>query len=94
MSLSILRDSIRNELQTLADSATTRAINMRVRPASETIPAMSCEEYALTQVDALTEARVYMTAIQIVTEEYRRMTEPEKADDQQVRPPVVAKSIY
>lgn len=82
MSLPVFKDSINRKLQERADAATTRAINMRVRPASETIPAMSCEEYALGQIDALTEARVYMLAMQVVTDEYRRMTEPEKAQDE------------
>jgi hypothetical protein len=94
MSLSVLRDSIQRKLQERADAATSRAINMRVRPGSADIPAMSCEEYALTQVDSLTEARVYMMAMQIVTDEYRRMTEPEKAADQNPTPPIITKSLY
>lgn len=93
MSLSVFRDSIRNALQERADSATTRAINMRVRPGGGGIPAMSCEEYALMQVDALTEARVYMLAVQVVTDEYRRMTEPEKAQ-QPVEEPKPKGSVY
>ena len=94
MSLHFLRDNIARRLQERADNASTRAINMRVRPASEAIPAMSCEEYALLQVDALTEARIYMQAILVVTEEYRRMTEPEKAPDQTQVVPLKTGSVY
>lgn len=90
MSLPVLKDSIIRKLQEKADEATTRAINMRVRPASESIPAMSCEEYALLQVDALTEARIYMEAIRVTTQEYRRMTEPEKAQNAAVQKPTTA----
>jgi hypothetical protein len=94
MSLPYLRDGIMRRLQERADAATSRAINIRVRPASETIPAMSCEEYAMIQVDALTEARVLLQAIHIVNDEYNRMTQPEKVQEQAAAPAKKQESVY
>lgn len=86
MSLSYLRDAIIKTLQARADAATNRAINMRVRPASHDIPAMSADEYALYQTDVLSEARTYAEALRLVGAEYAKLIEPEKVVDITTQP--------
>lgn len=72
MSLSYLRDAVVKKLQERVDAATNRAINMRVNMESR------ADGYALAQSDALSEARAYAAAQQLVIEEYKRLTEAEK----------------
>lgn len=54
------------------------ALNTQPRPASNGIPAMSSDEYAMTQINFLATARSYLFAIKVVEEEYKRLTQPEK----------------
>lgn len=84
MSLSYLRDNITKQLQERADAASTRAMNNH--PSTHS----SADTYAMQSVDALSEARAYLTAIQIVSAAYKDMIEPEKKPDmnetQQAKP--------
>lgn len=90
MSLSYLRDNITKALQERADAASTRAMNNH--PSTHN----SADTYAMQSIDALSEARAYLYAIQIVSTEYKNMIEPEKKPDmdetQQARPK--GESIY
>lgn len=78
MTLNLFRDAINKAFQERIDAARRNAISMRFRPPGPNLPAMTAEEYAMTQVERLCEARVLEDAIGIVTAEYRKMTQPEE----------------
>lgn len=69
MSLSHFRDSINAKFQDKIDGAAQRAINMRVHANTRV------DGYAMIQADTLAEARAFGEAMNIVTAEYKRMTE-------------------
>lgn len=69
MSLSYLRDAITQHLQVLADAQTTNAINMKP------MGGMGADQYAMIQVDRLARASALLEAINVVTKEYKRLTE-------------------
>lgn len=77
MSLSYLRDNITKALQERADAASTRAMNNH--PSTHS----SADTYAMQSVDALSEARAYLMAIQIVSKAYQDLIEPEKKAGQE-----------
>lgn len=93
MSLDALRNACNKYFQERADAATSRAISIRMRPPSPNIPGMSAEEYAMTSIDLLTEARIWLEAQKVITNEYRKLTEPEKAPDQD-EPPKQPRRMY
>ena len=83
MSLSYLRDKIIKELQEKADAASSRAVNNH--PSGHT----NTDTYAMQQIDALSEARACLIAIQVVGAAYRDMIEPEakaKQDEAEQQP--------
>ena len=90
MSLSFLRDNIITAIQERADAASTRAMNNH--PAGH----QSADTYAMTSIDALSEARALLTAIAIVRNEYSRLVEPERAakDDAEVQDKKPMEPIY
>lgn len=81
MDIGVFRDSINKRLQTVADNATTAALNLQPRQASDTTPATTTDEYALTQVNQLATARATLAAIRVVESEYLRLTTPEKTQE-------------
>lgn len=94
MSLSFFRDTINQRLQARADAATGRALNVRPRYASPNQPAMTSDEYAMLQIDALAEARTCLEAIKIVTAEYVKLIEPEKTQEAQEPVKQLRESAY
>lgn len=73
-------------MQETADASTTMALNTQPRPASNGIPAMTSDEYAMTQINFLATARAYLFAVKVVEEEYKRLTTPEKAVEAEDKP--------
>lgn len=69
MSLSQFRESINKRLGEEADKLANEVIDMRVHPE------FRADSYALVQVDKLAQARAFAKAAQIITQEYKRLTE-------------------
>ena len=76
MSLSYLRDNIVKALQEKADAASSRAMN------NHPLSHQSTDTYAMQSVDALSEARAFLVAMNIVNKSYNDMIEPEKKQQQ------------
>ena len=81
MSAEALRSTVVKRLQDAADTASSMAISQTVRPATQELPATTAEEYAMLAVQALATARAYLTAITVVENEFRRMTQPDRVPD-------------
>lgn len=88
MSLSFFREAISKKLQERVDVASTRAINMRVHAES------SADGYALVQADTLAEARAFAEAINIITTEYKRMTETTPTEKEPAKNTQPKEKIY
>lgn len=80
MDIGVFRDVLVKRLQATADAQTSMAMNAQPRAASNGIPAMSADEYAMTQINYLATARANLFAIRIVEEEYKKLTTPEKTE--------------
>jgi len=65
----------------LRDRATEYTLNARFRPSSfgdKHIPAMTAEEIALQVLEGNAYVRAYATAISVISEEYKRMMQPDE----------------
>lgn len=78
MSLDALRQACIKSFQERADTATSKALNLRPRAAGQNLAAMTAEEYAMFGIDALAEARTYLECQRIITNEFRKLTQPEQ----------------
>lgn len=94
MSLDSLRANCIKAFQARAETATAKAINLRPRTAGHNMAAMSAEEYAMFSIDALTEARIFLEAQNIVTNEFRKLTQPEDAPTDAEPVKGKARSVY
>lgn len=94
MSLSFLRDAIVKSLQERVDARVNAAVNIRPRPASTDLDAMTSDEYAMQAVDMLAEARAYGEAARVVIAEYNRMVEPEKTQAEETLAKPIRESVY
>lgn len=94
MSIEALRVNCIKAFQERADGATTRAMNMDIRPAGQHIAATTAEEYALTSVRSLTEARAFLEAMRIVQNEFMKLTQPEEKAEKVVEIPTSKRSLY
>jgi len=77
----------------LRDRATEYTLNARFRPSSfgdTHIPAMTAEEIALQVLEGNAYVRAYATAISVISEEYRRMMQP----DEDKKPEQIRGSMY
>jgi len=77
----------------LRDRATEYTLNARFRPSSfgdTYIPAMTAEEIALQVLEGNAYVRAYATAISVISEEYRRMMQP----DEDKKPEQIRGSMY
>lgn len=64
----------------LRDRATEYSLNVRFRPSSygdKHVPAMTAEEIALQVLEGNALVRAYTAAIGVISEEYRRMMQPD-----------------
>lgn len=79
-----------NRISELRDRATEYTLNARFRPSSYGdfhVPASSAEEIALQVVEGNALVRGYTAAIEAITDEYKRMMQPddEKVPEQNIR---------
>lgn len=76
MSIDLLRENLRKQFEARAEACTNAAISIRPRMSQENIPAMTAEEYAMFQIDRLSEARTWATAYQVLVTEIQKLTQP------------------
>ncbi len=87
MDIGVYRDAIVKRLQDAADAQTQMALNTQPRSASPGIAAMNSDEYAMTQINHLATARALLFALNAVHDEYKRLTQPEKKqEDEESKP--------
>lgn len=73
MTLDALRTACMDAFAKRAEAMTNAAINILPQGG------LSADQYAMLQVDRLAQARVYMECQKIITDEYRKLTQPPDA---------------
>lgn len=86
MSMDEMHRRVAEALQTKAQNATTKSLNMRPRMASPGIPATSTDEIAMFVIEANTEARVTLENLKLVTDIYRQIVQPQQTLAEELDP--------
>lgn len=80
MSLDALRENTIKVFQNRADQCTSAAISITAGAVTGT------DQYAMTQIERLAMARAYLDAQKIITDEFRKLTQPEDKPVEQIQP--------